>query len=68
MTPKRHALTSAEETLVRILSDAAVDDLVAGRSDALWIAVRCNDESEQKQLADRFRAEGREVILRSRTA
>jgi hypothetical protein len=68
MPTERHdSLTPAEEILARVLTDAIVEDIFAGLSAEPWIAVRCIDESVQKELADRLRAEGREVILHSRT-
>lgn len=68
MPADREKLSAAEDTLARILTDAVVEDLFAGLSDAPWLAVRCNNEAEQKELADRLRARGLEVILRTRTA
>lgn len=68
MPGDREKLSGAQEAFVRILTDAISEDLFSDLSDGPWIAVRCNNESEQKALADRFGAQGLEVILRSRTA
>lgn len=68
MRADREKLSAAEDTLARILADAVVEDLFAGVSEGLWLAVRCANEGEQRELADRLRARGLEVILRTRTA
>jgi hypothetical protein len=68
MAADREKLSAAEDTLARILTDAVLEDLFEGVSEGLWLAVRCNDEAEQKELADRLRARGLEVILRTRAA
>jgi len=68
MPADREKLSAAEDTLARILTDAVVEDLFAGVSEGLWLAVRCNNEAEQEELADRLRSRGLEVVLRSRTA
>lgn len=62
------ALTAAEETLAAILNEAIVEELLEGAPPGLWLVVGCTSESDQIELARRFRAEGREVIMRSRTA
>lgn len=61
-------LTPAEQTLAEILSAAIVEDLLEGAPGGLWLAIRCTSESDQIELARRFHAEGREVLVRSRTA
>jgi hypothetical protein len=61
-------LTPAEQTLAEVLSSAIVEDVLEGAPGGLWLAVGCTSESDQIELARRFRAEGREVIMRSRTA
>jgi hypothetical protein len=68
MPAKRDKLSAAQEVFVRILADAVAEDLLTDAMDAPWIAVSCEDETDQMELARRLRAEGREVVVRSRTA
>jgi hypothetical protein len=62
------SLTPAGEIFARIVADAIVEDLLSGHAAGLWIAVACTGEADQVELARRLREEGREVIVRSRTA
>ena len=61
MPADREKLSAAEDTLARILTDAIVEDLFEGVSEGLWLAVRCVNEAEQKEVADRLRAPARRV-------
>jgi hypothetical protein len=60
MPGERDRLTVAEDALGRVLAEAVIDDLVADTG-GLWVAVSCRDATDQRELAERLRAEGRDV-------
>lgn len=68
MPVDRGKLSAAEDVLARILTEAVVEDVFAGLSEGLWLAVRCDSEIEQEKLAGHLRTSGLEVILVARAA
>lgn len=67
MPGENSSLTPPEDTLARVLADAVIDDMVS-EAGGLWVAVQCRDETELRELTERFRGEGREVRVRREAA